>query len=106
MQKMQQQKIQVELKEPESEGIYANLAMIVHSPSEIILDFARLMPGVPKARVYSRIIMTPQHAKSLLKTLEDNLKKYEENFGEIKVQGLPNQKNIGFYKAGEGEGES
>ena len=106
MQKMpQQQKIQVELKEPESEGIYANLAMIVHSPSEIILDFARLMPGVPKARVYSRIIMTPQHAKSLLRTLEENLKKYEENFGEIKVQGLPNQKNIGFYRAGEGEGE-
>jgi hypothetical protein len=106
MQKMpQQQKIQVELKEPESEGIYANLAMIVHSPSEIILDFARLMPGVPKARVYSRIIMTPQHAKSLLKTLEENLKKYEENFGEIKVQGSVNQKNIGFYRAGEGQGE-
>ena len=106
MNKPMQQKIQVELKEPESEGIYANLAMIVHSPSEIILDFARLMPGVPKARVYSRIIMTPQHAKSLLKTLEDNLKRYEKQHGEIKVHGMPDQKNIGFYRTSEEGDES
>lgn len=106
MNQPQQQKIQLELREPESEGIYANLAMIVHSPSEIILDFARIMPGVPKARVYSRIIMTPQHAKSLLKTLEDNLKKFEDRFGEIKAQTTPDHKNIGFYKPEESEGAS
>jgi hypothetical protein len=94
----QQQKLKVELKELESEGIYANLAMIVHSPSEVILDFARITPGVPKAKVYSRIIMTPQNAKGLLKSLQDNLKKYEDRFGEIKVQGMPDQKNIGFVR--------
>ncbi|MCK4856627.1 MAG: DUF3467 domain-containing protein [candidate division Zixibacteria bacterium] len=107
MQKPQQQQLKVELKEPESEGIYANLAMIVHSPSEIIIDFARITPGVPKARVYSRIIMTPQHAKMLLKTLQDNLKKYEDKFGEIKIYGAPDNKNIGFSRPGEGgEGDS
>jgi hypothetical protein len=74
--------------------------MIGHSPSEIIFDFARFLPGVPKARVFARIIMTPQNAKSLLKTLEDNLKKYEEKFGEIKVQGMPEEKNIGFLPPG------
>lgn len=92
------QQIQMELREPEAEGIYSNLVMIGHSPSEIIFDFARLLPGTPKARVFARIIMTPQNAKALLKTLEDNLKKYEEKFGEIKLQGVPDQKNIGFAK--------
>ncbi len=92
------QQIQMELREPEAEGIYSNLVMIGHSPSEIIFDFARLLPGTPKARVFARIIMTPQNAKALLKTLDDNLKKYEEKFGEIKLQGMPDQKNIGFAK--------
>lgn len=92
------QQIQMELREPEAEGIYSNLVMVGHSPSEIIFDFARLLPGTPKARVFARIIMTPQNAKALLKTLEDNLKKYEEKFGEIKLQGIPDQKNIGFAK--------
>jgi TPP-dependent indolepyruvate ferredoxin oxidoreductase alpha subunit len=104
MQKPQQQQIKMELKEPESEGIYSNLAMIVHSPSEVIIDFARITPGVPKARVYSRIIMTPQNAKNLLKSLQDNLKKFEDRFGEIKVQGMPDEKNIGFIQPGQ-EGE-
>jgi len=95
-----QQQIQLELRESEAEGIYSNLVMIGHSPSEIIFDFARFLPGVPKARVFARIIMTPQNAKSLLKTLEDNLKKYEEKFGEIKIQGMPEEKNIGFLPPG------
>lgn len=108
MQKPQQQQIKMELKEPESEGIYSNLAMIVHSPSEVIVDFARITPGVPKAKVYSRIIMTPQNAKNLLKSLQDNLKKYEDRFGEIKVHGtpMPDQKNIGFIQPGEAGEES
>jgi hypothetical protein len=90
------QQIQMELREPEAEGIYSNLVMVGHSPSEMIFDFARLLPGTPKARVYARIVMTPQNAKALLKTLEDNLKKYEDKFGEVKLQGVPDQKNIGF----------
>ena len=91
------QQIQLELREAEAEGIYSNFAMIGHSHSEIIMDFARFLPGTPKARVFARVIMTPQNAKSLAKTLEDNLKKYEETFGEIKIHGGPDQqKNIGF----------
>lgn len=92
------QRINIELGEKEAEGIYANLAMIAHSPNEIILDFARVMPGSQKARVQSRIIMTPAHAKMLLGALEDNLKKYEKQFGEIKLHGQPLQPNkpIGF----------
>jgi hypothetical protein len=98
MNKPPTQQIQMELREAEAEGIYSNLVMIGHSPSEIIFDFARLLPGTPKARVFARIIMTPQNAKSVLKTLEDNLKKYEEKFGEIKLQGEIDQKNIGFAR--------
>ena len=98
MNKPPTQQIQMELREAEAEGIYSNLVMIGHSPSEIIFDFARLLPGTPKARVFARIIMTPQNAKSVLKTLEDNLKKYEEKFGEIKLQGEVDQKNIGFAR--------
>ncbi len=90
-----QQQINVQLGEKESEGIYSNLALIVYSPSEIIFDFARMMPGVPKAKVYSRVIMTPQHAKMFLNALEGNLKKYEDQFGAIKVYGKPD-KSIGF----------
>jgi hypothetical protein len=92
------QQINIELGESEAEGIYANLAMITHSPTEIVIDFARLMPRTPKARVLSRIIMTPMHAKLLEQALADNLKKFEAQFGEIKVYGGPNAngKTIGF----------
>ena len=105
MQKPQRQQIQIELKEPESEGIYSNMVVIGHSASEIILDFARFLPGLPKAKVYSRIIMTPQHAKLLLKSLEDNVKKFEKQFGEIKLQGMPDQKNIGFSQPESSKGQ-
>jgi hypothetical protein len=76
--------INVELTEEVAEGIYSNLAMIAHSNSEFVIDFIRLMPGVPKAKVKSRIIITPEHAKRLLGALNENIKKYEENFGSIK----------------------
>ncbi|MFQ5907117.1 MAG: DUF3467 domain-containing protein [bacterium] len=89
------QQIQVELPKEVSEGIYSNLALIAHSPSEFILDFARVLPGAPKAKVFSRIVMTPQHAQLLKKALEENIKKFESNFGEIKMTGLPD-KEIGF----------
>lgn len=92
----QQPRINIELNEKEAEGTYANLALITHSPSEIIIDFARIMPGTQKGKVYSRIIMTPPHAKLLLKALDDNIKKFESQFGEIKIHGKESQKNIGF----------
>ncbi len=67
------------------EAIYTNFAIINHSPSEIVIDFARLMPGVPKAKVHARIVLTPLNAKLLLKALQDNLAKYEEKFGEVRL---------------------
>ncbi|QDH77749.1 DUF3467 domain-containing protein [Echinicola soli] len=83
--KEKNQQINVELSDEVAEGIYANLAMIAHSNSEFVLDFIRLMPGVPKARVKSRIIMTPDHAKRLLSALKDNVEKYEKAFGKIEA---------------------
>jgi len=79
--------INIELPEDVAEGTYSNLAIITHSNSEFIVDFVRMMPGVPKAKVQSRIILTPQHAKRLLNALVDNVKKYEANFGEIQDHG-------------------
>lgn len=76
--------INIELSEEIAEGVYANLAMIAHSNSEFVIDFIRLMPGVPKAKVKSRIVVTPEHAKRLLYALKDNIEKYEDTFGPIK----------------------
>ncbi len=81
------QQINIELNEKEAEGIYSNLAIITHSPAEFVVDFTRVLPGVPKARVLARIIMTTQHAKLLLHALQDNIAKFESKFGEIKVHG-------------------
>jgi hypothetical protein len=105
MDQQPQQQINIELGEKEAEGIYANLAMITHSPTEIVIDFSRIMPRTPKARVLARIIMTPMHAKLLQMALEDNLKKFESQFGEIKMHGGPNQgsKTIGFGVAPEAD---
>ncbi len=82
-QKPKQNQLNIELSEDVSEGIYSNLAVIAHSDSEFVLDFIRVVPNVPKAKVKSRIIMTPQHAKRLLAALKDNVQKYENQFGEI-----------------------
>src|ERR1043165_4773093 len=79
-----QHQINIELSEEIAEGIYSNLAMIAHSNSEFVIDFIRLMPGVPKAKVKSRIVITPEHAKRLLAALKDNIDKYEAAFGPIK----------------------
>ena len=76
--------INIELSEEVAEGVYANLAMIAHSSSEFVIDFIRLMPGVPKAKVKSRIVITPEHAKRLLHALEENINKFEDTFGSIK----------------------
>jgi len=77
--------INIELTDEMAEGIYSNLAIITHSHSEFILDFIKLMPGIPKAKVKSRIILTPQHAKRLFKALKDNITKFEALHGEIQV---------------------
>jgi hypothetical protein len=92
-----QNPLQVELSPEQAEGIYSNLVFIAHSASEVILDFARALPGLPKAKVYARVIVTPQHAKSLLQALEQNLKNYEGQFGVIKLPGEPLRgKEMGF----------
>lgn len=77
-------RLNIELTDEAAEGIYSNLAVISHSSSEFITDFVRVMPGVPKAPVKSRIIMTPENAKRLMKALQENIGKYEKHFGEIK----------------------
>ncbi|MEK6571119.1 MAG: DUF3467 domain-containing protein [Bacteroidota bacterium] len=87
MNDQQPQQINIELGEKEAEGIYSNLAIITHSTAEFVIDFTRVLPGVPKAKVLSRIIMTAQHAKLLLNALKDNIDKFEKKFGEIKLQG-------------------
>jgi len=83
--------INIELSEEVAEGTYSNLVMIAHSPEEFILDFIRVMPGLSKANVKSRIIVTPQHAKRLLRALADNVERYEMTYGEIEEYGAPGQ---------------
>jgi hypothetical protein len=97
MPKEKDQQINIELSEEMAEGVYANLAMIAHSNSEFVIDFIRLMPGVPKAKVKSRIILTPEHAQRLLQALKDNISKYEDNFGEIResTDAIPFPMNFG-----------
>jgi hypothetical protein len=91
-----QQQINIELSEKEAEGQYSNLAIISHSPAEFIIDFTRIFPGIPKAKVHSRIIMTSQHAKFFYTALKENIEKYEKQFGEIKLHGQFNDNVFGF----------
>lgn len=81
-------KFQIELPAEIAQGEYANLAIITHSSSDFVVDFARLLPGVPKAQVKSRVILAPEHAKRLLLALQENIVRYEREYGPIK---LPNQ---------------
>ena len=95
-----QRPIQIELP-ADLEAIYSNFALITHSSSEMIVDFARVLPNVPKAKVYARIIMTPMHAKLLHRALGENLANFEEKFGEIKTpdQGFePPVERMGFVR--------
>jgi len=81
--------LNIELSEEVAEGIYSNLAIITHSHSEFALDFIKVMPGMPKAKVKARIILTPQHAKRLMKALKDNIGKFEDVHGNIKDTEVP-----------------
>jgi hypothetical protein len=87
--------IDIELSEEVAEGIYSNLAIITHSQSEFVIDFVKMMPGVPKAKVKSRIVLTPQHAKRLVKALADNIATYEQINGKIKDVDPPFALNFG-----------
>ena len=93
-------KFQIELPAEIAQGEYANLAIITHSSSDFVVDFARLLPGVPKAKVRSRVILAPEHAKRLLLALQENIVRYEREFGPIK---LPNQepRTIAPFSKGE-----
>ena len=82
----EQQQLNIELSEEMADGQYANLAVITHSFAEFVIDFVNVMPNVPKAKVKSRVIMTPQHAKRLMRALIDNVKRFEAAHGVIKDQ--------------------
>ena len=82
-----EQQINIEISEEVADGIYSNLAIITHSNSEFIVDFIKVMPGTPKSKVKSRIILTPEHAKRLTGALQENLRKFEDLHGEIKDKG-------------------
>ena len=92
MDKKPENQINIELNEEVASGIYSNLAIITHSNAEFICDFVQMLPGMPKAQVKSRIIMTPVNAKRLMKALIENIQKYEQNIGVINendIQGMP-----------------
>jgi len=82
------------------EAVYANFALITHSPSEVVIDFARILPNTPKAKVYARIMLTPMNAKLLHQALGENIEKYEATYGEIKTvhAGFGDARGIGFKK--------
>jgi hypothetical protein len=93
----EKKQISVELRDQEAEGIYANFAAITHSPAEFVMDFIRVLPGTKKSRVYARIVMAPQNVKAFVRALEDNIAKYEQRYGEIRMVGEAQPgKQIGF----------
>ncbi|TXI75516.1 MAG: DUF3467 domain-containing protein [Flavobacteriales bacterium] len=81
--------LNIEISEEVADGIYSNLAIITHSNSEFVVDFVRVMPGVPKAKVRARILLTPQHAKRLMRALADNVQKFEQVHGPIRESEMP-----------------
>ncbi len=88
-QQLNENQINIELPEDIAEGTYSNLAIISHSPQEFVVDFIRILPNVPKAKVKSRILLTPEHAKRFMKALAENVKKYEQQFGIINDKEQP-----------------
>jgi hypothetical protein len=102
MQQPKPQQINVSLDEKIGEGTYSNLALIAFSPAEFFIDFARLVPGLPKASVQARVIMTPAHVKFLVNALKENIERFENQFGEIKLHGQPQQGGGFGFKSPEG----
>ncbi len=99
----QQQGLQIELTPDVAQGEYANFAIITHSSSDFVIDFARVLPGVPKAHVKSRVILAPEHAKRLLNALQENIMRYERAFGPIR---LPQQEPRTIAPFGTNKGEA
>ncbi len=95
--------LQIEISPETAQGTYANLAMITHSTSEVIIDFVCMMPGLPKASVKSRVVMAPEHAKRLLYALQDNINKYELSFGEIDMHNGDRPRTVAPFKINQGE---
>ncbi|MCK9301783.1 MAG: DUF3467 domain-containing protein [Bacteroidales bacterium] len=89
-------KLNIELSDEMADGIYSNLAIITHSSTEFIIDFLKMMPGMPKAKVKSRIVLTPQHAKRLMRALQDNMQRYEAKFGKVADTESKDQLSIPF----------
>ena len=98
-----QQGLQIELTPDVAQGQYANFAIITHSSSDFVIDFARVLPGVPKSQVKSRVILAPEHAKRLLAALQENIMRYEREFGSIKI---PNQGPRTIAPFGPNKGEA
>ena len=100
--KVQQNQLELELPQDVAQGEYVNFAIITHSSSDFVIDFARVLPGVPKSQVKSRVILAPEHAKRLLGALQENILRYERDFGQIKI---PNQepRTISPFNVGKGE---
>ena len=101
----QQGQLQIELPQDKAQGEYANFAIITHSSSDFVLDFARILPGVPKAQVKSRVILAPEHAKRLLMALQKKIVRYEREFGQIKIpsQQEAGPRTIAPFNVGKGE---
>lgn len=97
MEDNEKQEISLELRPEIAKGSYSNLAIITHSRSEFIIDFAAMLPGLPKPEITNRLIMTPEHAKRLLMALQDNLVKYESQFGVIDLNNLGGQPKGGTF---------
>ncbi len=96
MEENQEKNVNIELSEEVATGVYSNLAIITHSPSEFVADFIQMMPGVPKGKVRSRIIMTPENAKRLMEALKENIGKYEQIHGTIEIGGTPPMPPMNF----------
>lgn len=95
-QQVQPKQLKIKLDENIGEGIYSNIAFTTFNNSEFIIDFGRILPGLNQGKIYSRIVMTPQHAKRLVATLERSVKNFEEKFGELKFSEQPERKEFGF----------
>ena len=99
-----QQGLQIELTPEVAQGEYVNFAIITHSSSDFVIDFARVLPGVPKTQVKSRVILAPEHAKRLLGALQENIMRYEQEYGPIKLPNQPQQgRTIAPFNVGNGE---
>ncbi|MCD8281858.1 MAG: DUF3467 domain-containing protein [Prevotella sp.] len=99
-------KIQFNLDPEIAQGVYANIALIVHSPSEFIVDFAAILPGVQKADVRARVILAPEHAKRVMLAMQDNIRKYEKQYGTIQMQGEPRSETINPFSGSGNQGEA